>query len=442
MEKLKGVGAAIIGAVLAGAGALLFAMADAGSIQFGDALWSIHPGLVFLLMPASLLVILFLRDRVFPGTDGTGIPQTIAALKLGPGPARDKLLSPRVAIGKIILTVLGLYSCLSIGREGPSVQFGACMMHLVSKWGKFPQHLIERGLILGGGAAGIAAAFNAPIAGIIFAFEEIGRSFDKRNMGTILRTVAVACLIPIAVYGNYFFYGDLSGGSLPAEFLTWSPWIAVVGIGVVGGALGGIFSTLLLKLMPWVSAQIRRSFWKVAIVIGLLSAGLAWFSGGMTMNGGRDQAAAILAVNSPEFLASLAPEDAARLAGIEAACGPEYPLLRAGASFLALITGIPGGLFDPSFSVGAGLGKVFAPLLGWTGATPLAVVLLFIVAYFSGVVQSPITSCVILVEMTGLVAFTLPLAVAAVIAYETSRRVCPEALYEALARNFLRKENE
>jgi H+/Cl- antiporter ClcA len=65
-------------------------------------------------------------------------------------------------------------------------------------------------------------------------------------------------------------------------------------------------------------------------------------------------------------------------------------------------------------------------------------VLLFIVAYFSGVVQSPITSCVILVEMTGLVAFTLPMAAAAVIAYEISRRICPDALYEALAKNFLK----
>jgi len=438
MQNLKALAAALLGAAFAGAGALLFVWADQSSTQFGTSLWRSHPWAFFLLMPGALMLVLFLRDRVFQGTDGTGIPQTIAALKLGPGEARDRLLSPRVAIGKVLLTIIGLFSCLSIGREGPSVQVGACMMHLVSKWATFPQHLIERGLIMGGGAAGIAAAFNAPIAGVIFAFEEIGRSFDKRNLGTILRTVIVACLVAMSVLGNYFFYGNFAPVVGAGEFLAIGPWIGVCIIGVVGGALGGLFSRLLLRVMPWVGAQIRRSFWKVAIVIGLLSALLVAMSGGATLNGGRDQAAAILATSSAEYLASLDIEDAGRLVEINDDCGVAYPLLRAGASFLALVTGIPGGLFDPSFSVGAGLGKLASPLFSGFGLSPLAVVLLFIVAYFSGVVQSPITSCVILVEMTGLVAFTLPMAAAAVIAYEVSRRICPDALYEALAQNFLK----
>lgn len=440
MEMGKALAAALVGAVFAGLGALIFAIADQSSEHFGNSLWQSHPWAIFLLMPGMLLLVLYLRDRVFPGTDGTGIPQTIAALKLGPGPLRDRLLSGRVAVGKIILTVLGLFSCLSIGREGPSVQLGACMMHMVSKWAKFPQHLVERGLILGGGAAGIAAAFNAPVAGIIFAFEEIGRAFDKRNLGTILRTVIVACLVTMGALGNYYFYGDFSGSAHGAEFASPMAWLAVLIVGVIGGALGGYFSKFLLIVMPWVGRKIRASFWKVALIVGLASACLAWISNGATLNGGRDQAAAILAAASPEYRASLPVDEAARLSAINEDCGPEYPILRAGASFLALVTGIPGGLFDPSFSVGAGLGKWSGPWLGWTGASPLAIVLLFIVAYFSGVVQSPITSCVILIEMTGLVAYTLPLAAAAVIAYETSRRICPEALYEALAQNFLRKE--
>jgi len=440
MERAKALAVALLGAAFVGMGALIFALADRSSAQFGNTIWAANPWAMFLLMPGALALILFLRDRVFPGTDGTGIPQTIAALKSGPGPLRDRLMSGRVAVGKVILTVLGLFSCLSIGREGPSVQVGACMMHLVSKWAKFPQHLIERGLILGGGAAGIAAAFNAPLAGVIFAFEEIGRAFDKRNLGTILRTVIIACLVTMSVLGNYFFYGDYADFATGSEFVSPLAWIAVLIVGVAGGALGGAFAKCLLMVMPWVSTKIRASFWKVALVIGLASATLAWVSGGATLNGGRDQAVAIVAASSPDYTASLPPDEAARLAEINASCGLAYPALRASASFLALVTGIPGGLFDPSFSVGAGLGKSFAPWLAWTGVTPLAVVLLFIVAYFSGVVQSPVTACVILIEMTGLVAFTLPLAAAAVIAYETSRRICPNALYESLAQNFLRKE--
>jgi H+/Cl- antiporter ClcA len=109
---------------------------------------------------------------------------------------------------------------------------------------------------------------------------------------------------------------------------------------------------------------------------------------------------------------------------------------------LVLLTGIPGGLFDPSFSVGAGLGQATAGLFVWSGASLQGLILLWIVAYFSGVAQSPMTSFIIVIEITGAIAFTLPLGVAAILAYEVSRRVCPVALYEALAQNFLRSGPE
>ncbi len=433
--------AALIGAVFAGLGALYFALVEDRANELSAVVWTFSPWAFFVIMPLGLGLILYLRDNFFQGTDGTGIPQTIAALKLGPGRERDQLLSLRVAFGKLVLTTMGLFSFLSIGREGPSVQLGACFMHLVSRWAKFPAHLVNRGLILGGGAAGIAAAFNAPIAGIVFTCEEIGRSFEKENMGTLVRTVLVACLVTMVFLGNYFFYGQLDGGLLPREFLQPGPWIAVVLIGLAGGFLGGLFSSLLLWLMPMVSRQIRLRFWVIALVFGLLSAALAVGSGGLTLGSGYDAARALVVQGSPEYLATLPADEQAAIAALEPTIGPEYPFMRAAASLLVLLTGIPGGLFDPSFSVGAGLGKISAPWLAWTGVSFQAVVLLFIVAYFSGVVQSPMTSFIILVEMTGMVAFTLPLAAAAIIAYEASRRVCPVALYEALAENFLRRED-
>ncbi len=435
------VSAALIGAALTGLGALYFAVAEHIAGFASQWIWSGSPYAMLVIMPLGLGLILYLRDNYFRGTDGTGIPQTIAALKMGPGAARDELLSLKVALGKLILTTLGLFSFLSIGREGPSVQLGACFMHWISKWTRFPAHLVQRGLILGGGAAGIAAAFNAPIAGIIFAFEEIGRSFEKENLGTLVRTVLVACAVCMIFLGNYFFYGRLDYGEvIPLEFLKPGPWLATVLIGVVGGFLGGCFSTILLRLMPMVSKAIRRRFWVIALTFGLASGALAVVSGGLTLGSGYDQARALLLDGSPKYTATLSEAEQTRLATLSAEIGPTYPLMRASASMLALLTGIPGGLFDPSFSVGAGLGKLSAPWLVWTGIPFQAVILLFIVAYFSGVVQSPMTSFVILIEMTGSVAFTLPLAAAAIIAYEVSKRVCPTALYEALAENFLKKE--
>lgn len=434
----KALAAALVGAVLAGSGALAFGFLDARSSNVSDFVWSSAPWAVFIIMPLGLALILWLRDRVFPGTEGTGIPQTIAALQSGPGALRDRLLSPRVAVGKILLTGLGLFSFLSIGREGPSVQIGACVMHWAGQWTRFPRHLVERGLIMGGGAAGIAAAFNAPIAGLVFAFEEIGRQFDKRNLGTIVRTVMVACLVCVSVWGNYFFYGRLDlGRVLPLEFHSPGPWVAVVIIGLTGGLLGGGFARLLIFLVPRVAGAIRRNPWAVALLVGLACASLAWISQGATLGTGYEQARALILHGSPEYVATLPVEVAEDLAATRAGLTPWYALQRAAASLLVMMTGIPGGLFDPAFSVGAGLGHLTAPWLAVTGATAQGIILLWVASYFAGVVQSPMTAFIILLEMTGAIGFTLPLGLASILAYEASRRVCPVALYEALARGFL-----
>ena len=435
----RALGAALIGAVLAGLGALLFVVFDQQSTELSRVVWEVAPWAVFVIMPAGFALILWLRDHVFPGTDGTGIPQTIAVVSAGPGELRDRLLSMRVAFGKALLLGLGLFSFLSIGREGPSVQVGACFMNLVSKWTVFPPYLMERGLILAGGAAGIAAAFNAPIAGIVFAFEEIGRRFDKENLGTIVRTVMVACLVCVVFLGNYFFYGRIDYDRLiPLEFMSPGPWVAVLIIGLAGGLLGGLFAKTLLVVVPHVSRMIRRRFWVVALVFGLASAGVVWISNGAALGTGYDQARALILQESPQYLATLPAEEVARMVAVRENIGPWYALQRATVTMMVLLTGIPGGLFDPSFSVGAGLGHLTAPWLAATGATAQAIILLWVVSYFSGVVQSPMTAFIILIEMTGAVAFTLPLGVASIVAYEASRRVCPVALYEALAENFLR----
>ena len=431
--------AALIGAVLAGLGALLFAVFDLQSTKLARVVWETAPWAVFLVMPLGFALILWLRDHVFPWTDGTGIPQTIAVLQTGPGELRERLLSMRVAVGKALLLGLGMFSFLSIGREGPSVQLGACFMHLVSRWTTFPRHLMERGLIMAGGAAGIAAAFNAPIAGIVFAFEEIGRRFDKENLGTIVRTVMVACLVCMVFLGNYFFYGRVDYDRLiPLEFMAPGPWIAVVIIGMSGGLLGGLFARVLLLTVPFVSRLIRKNFVLVALVFGLACAVVAWISNGATLGTGYDQARALILQDSPNYLATLPAEELARLDAVRDNIGPWYAVQRAAVTMMVLLTGIPGGLFDPSFSIGAGLGHLTAPWLSVTGATVQGIILLWVVAYFSGVVQSPMTAFIILIEMTGAIAFTLPLGMAAIVAYEASRRVCPVALYEALAANFLR----
>lgn len=194
--------------------------------------------------------------------------------------------------------------------------------------------------------------------------------------------------------------------------------------------------------MPLVRKAIKKNFVVTAGLIGLGCAALAFFTEGGTLGSGYAEAKAMILQGSPEYLATLPAEEQSHAASAMERVTPLYFLWRALATFLVLLTAIPGGLFDPSFSVGAGLGHtLYEPLLAWTGAPQQAVLLLFIVAYFSGVVQSPMTSFIILLEMTGVTMFALPLALTAILAYEISKLICPTALYEALAFSFL-KANE
>lgn len=400
----------LIAALLSGSGALLFNYADEYGAGLVGQAHAISPWLPFAMVSLGMVLLCQVRDRFFPGTEGTGIPQAIAALKIGECPARVRVLSPRVAFGKILLLLAALCLGPTIGREGPSVHVGACFMYLSRRWATFPQYHVERGLILAGGAAGIAAAFNAPIAGILFAFEEIGRSFEKENASMIVRTAVVACLVSIAALGDYLFYGTIN-----VTLLTVEQWLVVPLIGIAGGLLGGLFSRVLLAATPRYARVYARSPILAALVLGLGLGGLGILSNGMSYGSGYPEAKQVL---------------------MEGASLPWWFLpTHAAASFLTLVSGIPGGLFDPSLTSGAALGALAAPFV--TILDRQETILLFMVSFFCGVVQSPITAAAILLEMTSARFFTLPLTAASIIAYEVSRVVCPTALYEALAETFL-----
>ncbi len=133
-----------------------------------------RPWLALFLTPAGFVLSAWLARRFFPGSQGSGIPQVIAARHMKDNGARARLLSLKLTFGKIFLTLFGMACGASIGREGPTVQVGAAILLQAGKVGRM---LGERGLILAGAVAGVAAAFNTPLAGIVFAIEEMGRAF-------------------------------------------------------------------------------------------------------------------------------------------------------------------------------------------------------------------------------------------------------------------------
>jgi H+/Cl- antiporter ClcA len=392
-----------VGAVLVAAVAVGFAKAAdwAGGLFLHFA--AFHLWLPFVIAPAGLAIAFLLTRHVFPGAQGSGIPQTIAALHMHDADMVDRVLSPRIAVGKVLLTLLGLASGASIGREGPTVQVGASIMHA-----------LRRALILAGGAAGIAAAFNTPLAGIVFAIEELSHSFESRTSGTVFTAVVVAGATTLGLVGNYTYFGQTA-----AVLSNNVAWLAVIVCSVTGGLAGGLFSQALIiaaqGLPGWAGRMIIRYPVGFAAVCGLLLAIIGTLSGGQTYGTGYQQARGMVEAHST-------------LPAV-------YALLKLAATVVSYVSGIPGGIFAPSLSIGAALGSVLAPLV--PGAPIGAMILLGMTAYFCGVVQAPITSAVIVMEMTANQSLMIPLMATAFLSFAVSRLVCRRPLYGALARRFL-----
>jgi H+/Cl- antiporter ClcA len=366
-----------------------------------------------IVTPLGFALSVYLTNRYFPNSQGSGIPQAIAARELSDQEARGRLVSIRIAVGKVLLTLLGLLCGASAGREGPTVQVGASIMFAIGRMS--PRR--QPGLILAGAAAGVAAAFNTPLAGIVFGIEEMSRTFETRTSGLIIAAVIAAGLTSLALVGNYAYFG-----STPEMLRNGVDWLAVPLCGAAGGLAGGLFSRIVILMargLPGVAGgAIKRNPVAFALVCGLAVAVCGIVSGNTVYGTGYAQVKAALESGAPLAM--------------------DFAPLKFIATTFSTISGIPGGIFAPSLAVGAGLGANIAHFFPTAPIEPI--ILLGMVSYFAGVVQAPITAFVIVTEMTDNHAMVIPLMAAALIAYAASRLVCPEGIYHALAKGFLRRD--
>lgn len=396
-------------------GGLIVGLLAVGLAEASDAVQRVFqkyltlwPYMPLAVSPLGFALAVWFAQRVFPNTQGSGIPQAIAARKLEDQNARARLVGLRVAIGKILLTLFGLLVGASTGREGPTVQVGASVMFLIGRL--TPRR--QPGLILAGAAAGVAAAFNAPLAGIVFAIEEMSRSFEARASGLIIAAVILAGLVAESLLGNYTYFGFTSA-ALPIG----TAWMAVPICGIAGGFSGAAFSRILIAVPDAVPGRtlIRRYPVAFAALCGLGVALCGLVGGGTVFGTGYEQARAVLhgAGNVPLG----------------------YAPLKLLATALSSVAGVPGGIFSPSLSVGAGIGADVARF--FHHADPGPIVLLGMVAYFTGVVRAPITAFVIVSEMTGDHGMLVALMAAALIADFCARTINREGIYHLLSRRYL-----
>lgn len=403
------------GATLAGLSIVLFERLSSGALEIFHWGFNFSHWLPLVLTPAIGMFVVWATNRYAPGSQGSGIPQVIAAAKLAAASAGDagRLVSIRIAIGKIFLGSLALVGGFSAGREGPSVQVGASILASVHRLVPHSRLIRQSDLIIAGGAAGIAAAFNTPLAGIVFAVEELGRRLETRTSGIVLSTIIVAGLVSVAIQGNYNYFGELTVGNVGLSIVL--PLIACT---IICGVAGGMFSRLLtfpVRHPDWVFWRWRKNRPVLfAGFCGLLVAALGLLTNGESFGSG-------YAITS-------------RALSEEITLSVEAPLSRMLATLVTYYSGIPGGIFAPSLAIGGAIGLDYAPLV--TNVNSHAVVAICMAAFLAAVTQSPITSAIIVMEMIDGHTMVISLMASAFGAKTISAWFGPE-LYRQLSTGFL-----
>ena len=414
IRKLRQRAAFWFGALLVGLAALAFAwLADRA---YGGFEWLLarYPFAPWLLTPAGFALLAWLTQGYLKEAKGSGIPQVIACLERPSQTLRQRLLSLPIALAKMLMTVLALLCGASVGREGPTVHIGAALLfNFGHRLGLASRHALS-GLILAGGAAGIAAAFNTPLAGVVFALEELSTRMEQSFNGVILMAVLIGGMVTLGLVGHYSYFGAISA-DLPLS----DAWLAVLACGLFGGVCGGLYCRLVLpaKHGPLALLNHWRSQHPVlfACICGLLLALLGLLSGQRVFGTGYAETRALL-------------EGQPETNGL-------FLLWKFLANVVSYLAGIPGGLFSPSLAVGAGI----APwLTDWIpGVTLQTAGLLGMAAYLAGVTRTPLTATVITIELAHSQDMALPILAASLLASSISARFSPVPLYRAFALNLL-----
>ncbi|MDB5960217.1 MAG: Chloride channel protein [Massilia sp.] len=195
-----------------------------------------------LWTPACACAIVWCTRRWAPGAAGSGIPQVMAALDASMPPGEIKrFASLRLSFAKIVLTAWGLLAGLSLGREGPSVQIAAGLMLQARALMPRRSAINPHSLLVAGGAAGIAAAFNTPLGGVMFAIEELARAPEQRSSGLIIAAIVLAGVVAVSAHGNSTYFGVIH-----APALDWSLLLPGLAVALAAGLAGGLFARLLL----------------------------------------------------------------------------------------------------------------------------------------------------------------------------------------------------
>lgn len=350
----------------------------------------------------------WLVRRFAPHATGSGIPNLQSILRNEAEPEWKRLLPVKFLAG-----VAGIGGGLALGREGPTVQMGSATGFMVSEWFKVKAGEGERrALISAGAGAGLSAAFNAPLSGLIFVLEELHGSFTPvMFVAAFLASVSADVVSRLLVGSSPIFY--LLGIAAPG--VASLPWAALLGVAM--GGLGVVFNRGLLTTIGLRERLLKWPGFAVGAVAGLFVGFVGWTVPGLAGSGGQ--------------LVQLA------LSGsIAVGLLPLFLIARFSLTMVSYSSGAAGGIFAPLLVIGALGGLWFGTgvhhVMGGVAMDPQVFCVLGMGALFTAIVRAPLTGIILMLEMTATYDFMLPLLVSCLCAYGVAEALGNTPIYEAL----------
>ena len=376
--------------------------------EWNKELFAEHMWIALALPPLVFPAALWLVNNYFWGAGGSGIPQAIKVTKHPKPRLIQHLLGPRAFFGKLLVTPFVIAAGAAAGREGPTVQIGAALMAYTGRFPGIAKLFDTRSLIIAGGAAGVAAAFNTPLGGLMFAFEELGRRKTMRHTSALLMAIVLAGLVALILQGNYSYFGYSNAT------IDWGQeWFTIFSLAILTGIIGGLYGRIMLILVSGKSrlGGLRSKYpYRFAAGCGLVLSAMALVFGVEVFGAGYEETKAAL-------------QDSQDLS-------PMFWLTKMAATIVSFASGAPGGVFSPTLSIGAGFGHFFANL---TNSETAPLMLLAMVGVLSAVTHCPITAFVIVLEMVDNHDLVMPLIFVSAISTQVSKRILPASIYHLLA---------
>ena len=407
-----------IGSVITGVVAVMYAQIFTWGEKLMNFIFDWNAWMIFIIAPTGFVLSWWLVKEFAPYSKGSGIPQVMAAVELANPKEHTKirhLLSIKIIVFKILSSLALVIGGGAVGREGPTIQIAGSVFRKVNEylpdwWPK----ISKKNMIMTGAAAGLSAAFNTPLGGIVFAVEELSKTHINYFKTALFTAVIIAGLTAQTLAGSYLYLGYPKTADV--SLMVMFPVILVAGI---SGVLASQLSVFMLAINAWKKRlKSDRSNIIFLVISALIIASLAFFVNREILGSGKEIMERTLFTDDKH-------EDW------------YMPIFRMIGPALSFTSGGAGGIFAPALSAGASVGSVIS---GWINLTPNetnVVILGGMVAFLTGITRAPFTSAIIVLEMTDRHSLIFHLMLAGMVSSLISLMVSRRSLYDALKISYL-----